>query len=120
MNEANKWIEKAEKDLNAAVINLNEGLYDVSSFLSHQAAEKALKALYILKFKRLWKIHDLKQLAQKVDAPVEIIRICGELNPHYIATRYPVDFSYTKDVAEEALEFAKKVVEWVERILKRK
>jgi HEPN domain-containing protein len=55
----NKWINKAEKDLMAAKMNFQQGLYEVASFLSHQAAEKALKALYILKFKRLWKTHDL-------------------------------------------------------------
>ncbi|MBI3413554.1 MAG: HEPN domain-containing protein [Candidatus Aenigmarchaeota archaeon] len=35
-------------------MNLKQNLFDVAAFLSHQAAEKALKALYILKFKRLW------------------------------------------------------------------
>jgi HEPN domain-containing protein len=68
-------MEKAERDLFAAKINFKEGLFEYSSFLSHQAAEKALKALYILKHKRLWKVHDLKVLAMEVDAPKEIIRL---------------------------------------------
>jgi HEPN domain-containing protein len=114
-----KWIIKAEKDLSDAEFNLANGRYEVAAFLAHQAAEKALKALYILKFKRLWKIHDLKELAVKVDAPKEIIKIGDALNPHYIQTRYPVEVTYDEELAEEAVENAKKVVEWIKKKLKK-
>jgi HEPN domain-containing protein len=90
MKEVEKWMEKAEKDLRAAEINLQQGLFEVAAFLSHQAAEKALKALYILKKKRLWKIHDLKQISIAVGATPEIVEMCKNLNPHYLATRYPL------------------------------
>ncbi len=113
-----KWIKKAEKDLKAAKINLNEGLYEISAFLSHQAAEKALKALYIFKFKSLWKIHDLKQLSSAVGADEKIISICEKLNPHYIETRYPLETLYTKNIAKEALENATMVVRWAKKKLK--
>jgi HEPN domain-containing protein len=68
MKEVEKWIGKAEKDLEDAKFNFEGKRFEVSSFLSHQAAEKALKALYILKFKRLWKVHDLKELASRLKA----------------------------------------------------
>jgi len=84
----------------------------------HQAAEKALKALCILKFKRLWKTHDLKQLAEKLQAAKNIVEISESLNPHYIQTRYPTGVLYTKDVAEEALENAGKVLKWIKKKLK--
>jgi HEPN domain-containing protein len=51
-----KWVVKAERDLSDAEFNLINGRYEVAAFLAHQASEKALKALYILKFKRLWKM----------------------------------------------------------------
>jgi len=119
MKEVKKWIEKAEKDLMAAEINLNQGLFEISAFLSHQAAEKALKALYILKFKRLWKIHDLEKLCLAIKSSKKIINISKKLNPHYIETRYPVDIEYTKEIADEAFNNAKMVVEWVKEKLKK-
>lgn len=57
-----KWIVRAERDLSDAEFNLINGRYEVAAFLAHRAAEKALNALYILKFKKLWKIHDLKRV----------------------------------------------------------
>jgi HEPN domain-containing protein len=51
-----KWVVKAERDLSDTEFNLINGRYEVAAFLAHRAAEKALKALYILKFKRLWKM----------------------------------------------------------------
>lgn len=119
MKEVKRWLEKAEKDLLAARVNLQQGLYEISAFLSHQAAEKALKALYILKFKRLWKIHDLEKLCLTLKAGKEMVRISRELNPHYTETRYPVETKYTEEIAKIAVENAKKVVEWVKEKLKR-
>jgi Uncharacterized conserved protein related to C-terminal domain of eukaryotic chaperone, SACSIN len=78
-----------------------------------------LKALYVLKFGRLWKIHDLVQLAKQLDAPYEVLDICDKLNPHYIATRYPVEMVYTAEKSREALELAVKVIEWVEKQLQK-
>jgi HEPN domain-containing protein len=79
--EADVWMKKAEKDLLAACINLRSGLYDVASFLSQQSAEKALKAVYISRFERLWKIHDLAKLGKEIDVPLKILEFCDSLNP---------------------------------------
>ena len=112
MVEIKDWFKKARSDLKAAEINLGEGLYDVSSFLSQQAAEKALMAVYILKFKRLWKIHDLGALAKKIGAPEEILTLCNDLTEHYLSTRYPTEAEYKRPDAEEALMQSRRVVEW--------
>lgn len=119
MKEANEWMKKSEKDIVAAEINLQQKLYDVSAFLSHQAAEKALKALYILKFRRLWKTHDLVGLLAELESRSELLEICDELNRHYIDTRYPSEVKYTGKMAKDALENAKKVVEWAKKNLKK-
>jgi HEPN domain-containing protein len=100
MEEADEWLRKAER----------EKLYDVAAFLFHQAAEKALKAVYILKFKRLWKIHDLYELGQKVGASKDVLELCNNLNPHYIATRYPSEKKYPKDDAQESILQSERVV----------
>ena len=47
MDEANRWIAKAERDLNAAKINFDNKLFEVSAFLCQQSVEKALKALQL-------------------------------------------------------------------------
>jgi HEPN domain-containing protein len=119
MKEVEKWIEKAKKDLEDAKFNFEGKRFEVSSFLSHQAAEKALKALYILKFKRLWKIHDLEKLCLTLKAPQKIIKTSRELNPHYIETRYPIESLYDEQIAKIALENSEKVLEWVKEELKR-
>lgn len=119
MKEALKWLAKAGKDLTAAKITIKQNLFDVAAFLSHQAAEKALKALYILKFKRLWKMHNLEKLAASLNADKDIIRNCKELNPHYIATRYPIDIEYNKKMAESAIKCSRVIVEWASKRLKK-
>lgn len=119
MKEAKKWINKAKKDIITAEVNLGSKEYEAAAFFSHQAAEKALKALYISKFRRLWKIHDLQQLAVSVGADERTAALCSQLNPHYIATRYPTDLKYTKRHAQKALEEAKMVMEWAKKQLKK-
>ncbi len=117
--EHQKWIEKADKDLHDAEISLQQKLYEVAAFLSHQAAEKALKSAYMLKYNKLWKIHNLYDLGKKLDAPEKILDLGEKLNQHYLATRYPVDEEYTEERAEEALEYSKEVLKWAkEKITK--
>ncbi len=113
-----KWTERAEKDLADAEFNLKGGRLEVAVFLYHQAAEKALKALYISEFNKLWKIHDLKTLAEKVGAPRELLVVCDSLNPAYLEMRYPVDVEYSKEEANKAAADAKKVVMWAKKTLK--
>lgn len=81
--------KQAEKDYEAAKRNFDIKQYYLVAFLCQQAVEKALKALYIKKYKRLLKVHDLVLLARKVDAPSEIQDLCKSLNSYYIETRYP-------------------------------
>lgn len=119
MEETKEWLERAEKDLSDAKFNLKGSRFEVSAFLSHQAAEKALKALFILRHKRLWKIHDLVRLSERVDAPKKIINLSDMLNPHYFTTRYPLEVEYNKEKATNALKFARGVVKWVKGEIRR-
>lgn len=119
MKEVKRWLEKAEEDLERSSRCLANKDFEDCAFHAHQAAEKALKALYILKFKRLWKIHDLKELSQKLKASPAIIETCKKLNPHYIETRYPTEIIYTQSVGEDAFKNARIVVEWVKKKLRK-
>ena len=120
MKEVKEWSEKAEKDLKRAELLFSNEDFEGCAFHSHQAAEKALKALYILKFKRLWKIHDLKLLAEKVKAPIKIIEIGDRLNPYYIEMRYPIGVICTREMGGESIQDAEKVIKWVKEKLQKK
>lgn len=116
-NEIKEWLERAERDLDSSRYNLRGKKYDVAAFLAQQAAEKAMKALYIMKYKELWKIHDLVKLGEKVSAPKEILVLCEKLNQHYIATRYPVEAEYSEADSSEAVNDSEKVIEWARQMI---
>ena len=119
MREVKNWMEKAENDLKRAKLLFYSDDFEGCAFHAHQAAEKALKALYILKFRRLWKIHDLKELGLKLGAESRILEACKRLNPHYVETRYPTEIVYTKSLAEDALKNAEQVMGWIKKKLRK-
>src|SRR3989344_9350293 len=92
--ETTKWLKQAEKDLDTAKYNIDGERTDAGLFFLQQSAEKALKAVYIKKFKDLLKTHDLVLLSKKVNAPKNISDKCKKLTLVYQYTRYP-------DVIEE-------------------
>ena len=51
MEEIKEWLERSKKDFRAAENSLNSKDYEWVCFQAQQAAEKALKALYIKKYK---------------------------------------------------------------------
>ena len=121
--EIKKWMEKAEKDLKHAKSSLVNKDFDWSQLASQQSAEKALKATCMHKEVGLIKVHDLTILARKVDAPDEIIKKCGLLNPFYTAARYPdaeeeTDEKSEETAAKDAVKAAKKVVKWCKKQIK--
>ena len=117
-NAVKDWFLQAEADLDSAEYNLAGGKYYVAVIFAQQAAEKSLKALYIKKFKQLYKVHDLVILARKVGAPQEILEICYELEPLYTATRYPDDImNYVQNDIEDLIEKSEKVISWVKENL---
>ncbi len=118
MEETKEWLKKSLKDLRAAKKSLNFKEYEWASFQSQQSAEKALKALYIKKFGKLWKIHDLAEIGKKLHAPTKILELCDALNPDYIATRYPVYAKYDKRKAINSINAARKIIKWVKKLLK--
>lgn len=67
--EIKNWWEEAKGDLKTVEYNLKGGMLKAAAFYSQQAVEKGLKVLYIKRFKKLWKIHGLAELARKVKAP---------------------------------------------------
>ncbi len=87
--EAKEWLNRALEDLKAARILLREGLYDLSAFHAHQAAEKALKALWVEKRSELPpRIHALQVLARELGL-TDLLDSARFVSSVYYISRYP-------------------------------
>ncbi|MBS3088959.1 HEPN domain-containing protein [Candidatus Pacearchaeota archaeon] len=117
--EYEQWIKKADKDLNTAKSNINNGEIEAGAFFLQQSAEKALKSLLIKRTKALMKTHDLVILSKKVNAPEKITKYCERLTTLYQETRYP-DVKSEEDIKEEIntlLLYAEEVLKWTKENL---
>ncbi len=121
--EIDNWWSLALDDLDTAQKNVGIGKYHVAALFAQQAAEKALKALYIKRFNELRKTHDLVFLAGKLGIPNSYLTICKQLDPVYLQTRYP-DISgrlpqsmFNKADAEELVKISGEILQWVKKNL---
>ena len=108
----------------ATAITLKDaGVYYASVFFSQQAAEKALKAAAISRQHKNPKSHHLIQMANSLDAPIEVMNAAAELNAEFLASRNP-DASegvpaqlYDQKTAQIHLKAAETVLEWAKKII---
>jgi len=119
------WMRQAEADLRHARNARDAADYEWSAFASHQAAEKAIKALFQKLHLDAWG-HVLSVLLENLPARVKpeehLVDRAKELDKHYIPTRYPngfergapVDF-YTLREANQAIENAEAILEFCRR-----
>lgn len=112
---AKKWLKQALHDLDMAEKNIAIEGYDIAAFLSHQAVEKLLKALFILRGKKPPRSHYVDELAQELNASEEILSYINEISADYTISRYP-DVSesipyelYDRLIAHQKVESAQKV-----------
>lgn len=121
--QAMDFWSQARADLATAVTLLDAGVYYASVFFSQQAAEKALKAAIADHQRRCPRGHNLVQMANSLNAPVEIMNSSAELNPEFLATRNPESVDavpaqlYDKTSARLHLRCAQEVVEWVKKLV---
>lgn len=119
------WIKRAKSNLERAKTGRisKDVLYEDLCFDAQQCAEKSLKALLVsLDVEFPWK-HDVDVLLNLISKSG--IEIPDDLKPAVILTRYAVHTRYpglAKPVSEkdyqEALELAKRVFNWVSKVLK--
>lgn len=87
------WFRKAEDDIAFARLGLEHCYYSQVCFLSQQAAEKALKALLLLKTDSHPHIHNLVELIRRcaVHTPkaLDLTDRARILDQYYIPSRYP-------------------------------
>ncbi len=124
MKEVENWWKQAEADLRSAENSLNAGDYYLSAFMSQQAAEKALKALYIKEKKELVKTHSVSKLGKLSNVPEEVLNKLALLEPVYQETRYP-DIAnkipaeeFEEKDATDYFNIAQEVLEWARKKLK--
>ena len=123
--EAEDWLAQGERDLRTARNCLQAGDYYAAAFFAQQAAEKALKALCIIRLKEFPTSHNLVRIAKQLNAPDDIVQACRSLTPVYTTARYPnaamgPPFElFDRELAERHLREAGLVVEWVKRSLRR-
>ncbi len=119
------WLRQADADLRHARNARKDGDFNWSAFAAHQAAEKAIKALFQKLHLDAWG-HALSLLLASLPAEVmpdeALMDLAKQLDKHYIPTRYPngfergapVDF-YTRKEADEAIAGAEAILEFCRR-----
>jgi HEPN domain-containing protein len=117
------WFRQAEADLRHARNSLTSGDFEWSCFAAHQAAEKALKAVFLKLGVDAWG-HTLTVLIGNLpgDAakPSESLEnFARMLDKYYIPTRYPNGFEsgaptdfYTAEEARSAIQQAEAILEF--------
>jgi HEPN domain-containing protein len=125
-NRYRDWFRQAEADLRHARHALEDGDYEWSCFAAHQAAEKALKALFQRLGMEAWG-HTLTtligNLPQDAAPPsAALVDSARTLDKHYIPTRYPNGFAsgaptdfYTRQEAQAAVSHAEAILEFCRR-----
>lgn len=131
--DVESWLKLARGDWEFVQKSLGSGFNRQICFLCQQVAEKAIKGLiyslqddFSLEEVRRLREHDLEKLVKFAElrravVPKSIRDSCLVLRKYYVSTRYPdvpepVE-SYTKEMAYEAVESAKEILEWVEEKL---
>jgi HEPN domain-containing protein len=102
---------------------LDAGIYYASVFFSQQAAEKALEAANVDKTGKVPKGHNLIQMANNLDAPLEVMNSAAELNPEFLSTRNPESSEgvpsqlYDRRAARLHLRAAQTIVDWIKSVI---
>lgn len=117
------WLARARGDLALARVPLPEGgFYEDLCFHAQQAAEKALKAVYVSRSWTFRYIHDLEELITGlqqggVDIPEEIQQAVI-LTSYAFESRYPgIDDPVTNEEHAQAVALAERVLRWVETLV---
>ena len=117
------WFRQAKADLRHARNALDDGDYEWSCFAAQQAAEKALKAVFLKHSMDAWGralTALIGNLPQMVDTPSgTLVDYARMLDKHYIPARYPNGFDsgaptdfYTRTEAENAVQHAEAILDF--------
>jgi HEPN domain-containing protein len=117
--ETGPWWRQAQADLETAEFTLQGGRFYAASVFAQQAAEKAVKAVYIERRQQIPpRTHDLGLFAAQLAVPEAVENDLLSLNPTFGLSRYPdsvgtapVDAIGATD-ATPHVEAARRVLQW--------
>jgi HEPN domain-containing protein len=119
-----QWLEFAESDLRLAELASTDPMIrrEQACFHAQQAAEKAIKAVFVLHgagFPYTHNIEHLLALAERSGIPLPAaVREAGVLTPYAVGVRYPGLWAPVSDSElEGALRIAGQVVEWARQMI---
>ncbi len=122
--EIENWWKQANNDFEKAGVLFGSKNYDGTSFYCQQAVEKALKAVILLRTKeKKVEGHSLVHLGNLAGVPQAFFSGLKKLSPQYFLSRYPdvteeVPYElYDENLAEEFLNIAHEVLQWIKKQL---
>jgi|SRR3989304_2650191 len=120
-SRARDWFRQAERDLELASASQRDGWHEWACFIAQQAAEKAVKALYLSKGQEAWG-HAVARLLAELPLTVsgDLVEKGKVLDNFYVATRYanghpegaPFEH-YGPLQSAEAIAHARQIIEFV-------
>ena len=122
-NGPREWLDRACSALALAKLpRPAKALWEDQCFLAQQAAERAIKAVYLSKNLTFRYIHDLEELGKKLeDAGIPIPSIVKDavvLTRYAVETRYPGPVEPVEEEEyQEAIRLSGAVVAWAEGII---
>ncbi len=121
MNRYRDWLEQAERDLKKAQLDLQHEYWEWACFTAQQAAEKAVKSLWMFQGHDVWG-HSITPMLRQLNnptVPLDLVEKAQLLDAYYIPTRYPNGFSEGKPAdyfslhkAQEAVGAAREIIEF--------
>ena len=124
------WLNQAKSDLEHAEESLKIKHYEWTCLAAQQAAEKAVKSIFYSLKAEVWG-HGIARLLEKLPVDYQpstnLIQFAYILDRHYIPARYPNGLisgtpreNYTIKDAEEAIVYAKEIIEFCENSISKK
>ena len=124
-SRAGDWLTQAQFDLGHATLSLGNGDFEWACFAAHQAAEKAIKAVFQSIAAQVIMGHALSdmlaELQRTIRVPSRLVASGRALDRHYIPTRYPNAHPagaphqhYTRIEATRAIKHADQIVRFCE------
>jgi HEPN domain-containing protein len=121
-NRAQDWLRQALRDLEQADDSRGAGRHEWACFASHQAAEKAVKALHLANGQEAWghvvaKL--LRELPARVAAADSLVEKGKVLDNFYVPSRYPNSHPagapfehYGTLQSDEAIRYAREIIDY--------
>jgi HEPN domain-containing protein len=114
------WFQQAEHDLAKARLDRQWHYFEWACFTAHQAAEKAVKAVYYARHGEA-RGHGVRELLTLLGLPIEetLLGLAASLDRFYIPTRYPNGLPagaphdyFSQGDADKAIEATEAILAW--------